>query len=146
MIQLYHRAWDHHGGIEDGMRSAAKDVDKATAALIADLKQRGMLEDTLLLWGGEFGRTPMGQGSGRDHHILGFSVFLAGGGVKAGTVYGNTDELGYRSVENIVDVHDLHATMLSLMGIEHTRLTVKLQGLDIRLTGVAGKQVKGIMA
>ena len=146
MIQLYHRAWDHHGGIEDGMRSAAKDVDKATAALIADLKQRGMLEDTLLLWGGEFGRTPMGQGSGRDHHILGFSVFLAGGGVKAGTVYGNTDELGYRSVENIVDVHDLHATMLALMGIEHTRLNVKLQGLDIRLTGVAGKHVKGIMA
>ena len=146
MIQLYHRAWDHHGGIEDGMRSAAKDVDKATAALIADLKQRGMLEDTLLLWGGEFGRTPMGQGSGRDHHILGFSVFLAGGGVKAGTVYGSTDELGYRSVENIVDVHDLHATMLALMGIEHTRLNVKLQGLDIRLTGVAGKQVKGIMA
>jgi hypothetical protein len=146
MIQLYHRAWDHHGGIEDGMRSAAKDVDKATAALIADLKQRGMLEDTLLLWGGEFGRTPMGQGSGRDHHILGFSVFLAGGGVKAGTVYGNTDELGYRSVENVVNVHDLHATMLALMGIEHTRLTVKLQGLDIRLTGIAGKQVKGIMA
>jgi uncharacterized protein (DUF1501 family) len=105
-----------------------------------------MLEDTLLLWGGEFGRTPMGQGSGRDHHILGFSVFLAGGGVKAGTVYGNTDELGYRSVENIVDVHDLHATMLALMGIEHTRLNVKLQGLDIRLTGVAGKHVKGIMA
>jgi hypothetical protein len=88
----------------------------------------------------------MGQGSGRDHHILGFSVFLAGGGVKSGTVYGNTDELGYRSVENIVDVHDLHATMLALMGIEHTRLTVKLQGLDIRLTGVAGKLVKGIMA
>ena len=146
MIQLYHRAWDHHGGIEDGMRSAAKDVDQATAALIADLKQRGMLEDTLLLWGGEFGRTPMGQGSGRDHHILGFSVFLAGGGVKAGTVYGATDELGYRSVENVVNVHDLHATMLALMGIEHTRLTVKAQGLDVRLTGIAGKQVKGIMA
>jgi hypothetical protein len=146
MIQLYHRAWDHHGGIEDGMRSAAKDVDQATAALIADLKQRGMLEDTLLLWGGEFGRTPMGQGSGRDHHILGFSVFLAGGGVKAGTVYGSTDELGYRSVENVVNVHDLHATMLALMGIEHTRLTVKAQGLDVRLTGIAGKQIKGIMA
>ncbi|NBV79966.1 MAG: DUF1501 domain-containing protein, partial [Verrucomicrobia bacterium] len=146
MIQLYHRAWDHHGGIEDGMRSAAKDVDQATAALIADLKQRGMLEETLLLWGGEFGRTPMGQGSGRDHHILGFSVFLAGGGVKAGTVYGATDELGYRSVENVVNVHDLHATMLALMGIEHTRLTVKAQGLDVRLTGIAGKQVKGIMA
>jgi hypothetical protein len=146
MIQLYHRAWDHHGGIEDGMRSAAKDVDKATAALIADLKQRGMLEDTLILWGGEFGRTPMGQGSGRDHHILGFSVFLAGGGVKTGHVYGSTDELGYRAVENPVNVHDLHATMLALMGIEHTRLTVKFQGLDVRLTGIAGKPIKGIMA
>ncbi len=146
MIQLYHRAWDHHGGIEDGMRSAAKDVDKATAALIADLKQRGMLDDTLILWGGEFGRTPMGQGSGRDHHILGFSVFLAGGGVKKGHVYGSTDELGYRAVENPVNVHDLHATMLALMGIEHTRLTVKSQGLDVRLTGIAGKQIKGIMA
>jgi uncharacterized protein (DUF1501 family) len=128
------------------MKMGAEDVDKATGALIRDLKERGMLDDTLILWGGEFGRTPMGQGTGRDHHILGFSVFLAGGGVKSGTVYGNTDELGYRSVENIVDVHDLHATMLALMGIEHTRLTVKLQGLDIRLTGVAGKLVKGIMA
>lgn len=146
MIQLYHRAWDHHGGIEDGMRSAAKDVDKASAALIADLKQRGMLDDTLILWGGEFGRTPMGQGSGRDHHILGFSVFLAGGGIKAGTVYGATDELGYRAVDHPVNVHDLHATMLALMGIEHTRLTVKAQGLDVRLTGIAGKQIKGIMA
>jgi uncharacterized protein (DUF1501 family) len=146
MIQLYHRAWDQHGDIVGGMSSAAKDVDQATAALIADLKQRGMLDDTLILWGGEFGRTPMGQGSGRDHHILGFSVFLAGGGVKAGTVYGSTDELGYRAVENPVDVHDLHATMLALMGIEHTRLTVKYQGLDVRLTGVAGKVVKGIMA
>ena len=146
MIQLYHRAWDQHGDIVGGMSSAAKDVDQATAALIADLKQRGMLDDTLILWGGEFGRTPMGQGSGRDHHILGFSVFLAGGGVKAGTVYGSTDELGYRAVENPVDVHDLHATMLALMGIEHTRLSVKYQGLDVRLTGVAGKVVKGIMA
>jgi hypothetical protein len=146
MIQLYHRAWDQHGDIVGGMSSAAKDVDQATAALIADLKQRGMLDDTLILWGGEFGRTPMGQGTGRDHHILGFSVFLAGGGVKAGTVYGSTDELGYRSVENVVSVHDLHATMLALMGVEHTRLTVKSQGLDVRLTGIAGKAVKGIMA
>jgi hypothetical protein len=146
MIQLYHRAWDHHGGIEDGMRSAAKDVDQATAALISDLKERGMLEDTLILWGGEFGRTPMGQGTGRDHHILGYSVFLAGGGVKAGTTYGATDELGYRSVDKVVNVHDLHATMLALMGIEHTRLSVKYQGLDVRLTGIAGNVVKGIMA
>jgi hypothetical protein len=146
MIQLYHRAWDHHGDIEKNMPVAARDVDQPTAALIADLKQRGLLDDTLLLWGGEFGRTPMGQGSGRDHHILAFSVFLAGGGVKPGFVYGATDELGYRSVENVVSVHDLHATMLYLMGIDHRRLTVKFQGLDARLTGVAGDLVKGILA
>ena len=146
MIQLYHRAWDHHGDLEAGMKSGANDVDQATAALITDLKQRGMLDDTLILWGGEFGRTPMGQGTGRDHHILGFSVFMAGGGVKAGTTYGATDELGYRAVENVVDVHDLHATMLALMGIDHHRLNTKFQGLDVRLTGVAGKVVKNVMA
>ena len=146
MIQLYHRAWDHHGQLEEGMKSAAKDVDQATAALITDLKQRGMLDDTLILWGGEFGRTPMGQGTGRDHHINSFSVFMAGGGVKAGTVYGATDELGYRAVENIVNVHDLHATMLALLGIDHVRLNTKFQGLDVRLTGVAGETIPGIMA
>ncbi len=146
MIQLYHRAWDHHGQLEPGMKAAAMDVDQSTAALIKDLKQRGMLEDTLILWGGEFGRTPMGQGTGRDHHILGFSVFLAGGGVKAGTTYGSTDELGYRATENPVSVHDLHATMLALMGVDHHRLNTKFQGLDVRLTGVAGEVVKGIMA
>lgn len=145
MIQLYHRAWDHHGDLVAGMQAGAKDVDQATAALIQDLKQRGMLDDTLILWGGEFGRTPMGQGSGRDHHILGFSVFLAGGGVKAGTTFGATDELGYRAVENVVTVHDLHATMLALMGIDHKRLITKFQGLDVRLTGIAGNVVKGIM-
>ena len=146
MIQLYHRAWDHHGQLEEGMRSGAREVDQATAALIKDLKQRGMLDDTLILWGGEFGRTPMGQGTGRDHHILGFSVFLAGGGVKAGTVYGATDELGYRAVDDVVNVHDLHATMLALLGIDHVRLNTKFQGLDVRLTGVAGELVPGIMA
>lgn len=146
MIQLYHRAWDHHGGIVEGMKMGAEDVDKATAALIADLKQRGLLEDTLILWGGEFGRTPMGQGTGRDHHILGFSVFMAGGGVKGGYSHGATDELGYRSVDSVVTVHDLHATMLHLMGIDHKRLTVKFQGLDARLTGVAGNVVKQIIA
>jgi hypothetical protein len=145
MIQLYHRAWDHHGGIVEGMKSAAEDTDKASAALIKDLKQRGLLDDTLILWGGEFGRTPMGQGTGRDHHILGFSVALAGGGVKPG-VYGSTDELGYRSVENVVDVHDLHATMLYLMGIDHKQLRVRFQGLDMRLTNIAGKVVKGVVA
>ncbi|MEY4483967.1 MAG: hypothetical protein RL693_1419 [Verrucomicrobiota bacterium] len=144
MIQLYHRAWDHHGGIEDGMKNAALDVDQASAALIKDLKQRGLLEDTLVLWGGEFGRTPMGQGSGRDHHILGFSVAMAGGGMKPGS-YGSTDELGYRSVEDVVSVHDLHATMLHQLGIDHKRMTVKFQGLDMRLTGVAGNLVKGII-
>jgi hypothetical protein len=146
MIQLYHRAWDHHDNLEGGMKSGAQDVDQATAALITDLKQRGMLDDTLILWGGEFGRTPMGQGTGRDHHILGFSVFMAGGGVKAGTVYGATDELGYRAVENPVNVHDLHATMLALMGVDHRRLSTKFQGLDVRLTGIAGEVVKGLMA
>ena len=146
MIQLYHRAWDHHGEIEKNMPVAAKDVDQASAALIDDLKQRGLLDDTLILWGGEFGRTPMGQGSGRDHHILAFSVFMAGGGVKSGIAFGNTDELGYRAVENVVNVHDLHATMLALLGIDHKRLTVKFQGLDARLTGVAGEVVKGVVA
>jgi uncharacterized protein (DUF1501 family) len=145
MIQLYHRAWDHHGDIEKAMPSAAADVDQASAALIKDLKQRGLLDDTLILWGGEFGRTPMGQGTGRDHHILAFSVALAGGGVKAGTSFGATDELGYRAVDDVVNVHDLHATLLALLGVDHKRLTVKYQGLDARLTGIAGNVVSGIM-
>jgi hypothetical protein len=144
-IQLYHRAWDHHGDIEKNMPAAARDVDQATAALIFDLKQRGLLDDTLVLWGGEFGRTPMGQGSGRDHHILGFSVFLAGGGIKGGTTYGESDELGYRAVKDIVHVHDLHATMLHLCGIDHKRLTFRFQGRDFRLTDVHGKLVKAIL-
>jgi uncharacterized protein (DUF1501 family) len=146
MIQLYHRNWDHHGGIEEGMKDAAAAVDKASAGLIEDLARRGLLDDTLVLWGGEFGRTPMGQGTGRDHHILSFSVFLAGGGIKPGTTWGATDELGYRAVDNVVAVHDLHATILALLGIDHHRLTTKFQGLDVRLTGVAGNVVKGIMA
>jgi hypothetical protein len=146
MIQLYHRAWDHHGDIEKNMPVAARDVDQPSAALIQDLKQRGLLDDTLILWGGEFGRTPMGQGSGRDHHILAFSAFLAGGGVKAGFTYGATDELGYRAVEDVVSVHDLHATLLYLMGVDHRRLTVKYQGLDARLTGVAGEVVQGLVS
>jgi hypothetical protein len=146
MIQLYHRAWDHHKDVVPGMKSAALDVDQASAALIQDLKQRDLLKDTLILWGGEFGRTPMGQGTGRDHHILGFSVFLAGGGVKPGYIHGATDELGYRAVEKPVSVHDLHATMLELMGIDHQRLTLQYQGLDMRLTGVKGETVKEIIA
>jgi hypothetical protein len=146
MIQLYHRAWDHHSNLEPGMKEGAQQVDQATAALIKDLKQRGMLDDTLILWGGEFGRTPMGQGTGRDHHILSFSVFMAGGGVKAGTTYGATDELGYRAVDNVVNVHDLHATMLALLGIDHRQLNTKFQGLDVRLTGIAGEVVPDLMA
>ncbi|MEI6536457.1 MAG: DUF1501 domain-containing protein, partial [Verrucomicrobiaceae bacterium] len=144
MIQLYHRGWDHHGNLVEGMKSAAEETDRSSAALIKDLRQRGLLDDTLILWGGEFGRTPMGQGSGRDHHILGFSLALAGGGIKPG-MYGSTDELGYRSVENVVDVHDLHATMLHQLGIDHKRMTVKFQGLDMRLTGIAGKLVKDVI-
>src|SRR6478736_3396173 len=148
MIQLYHRAWDHHGGIEDAMKSAAMDVDRASAALIKDLKQRGLLEDTLILWGGEFGRTPMGQGTGRDHHILAFSIWMAGGGVKPGLTWGSTDELGYRVVEDTqkVHVHDLHATMLRLCGVDHKRLTYRYQGRDFRLTDVSGNVVEGILA
>ncbi len=145
MIQLYHRAWDHHGDVQGGMTSAAADVDKPTAALIRDLKQRGLLDDTLILWGGEFGRTPMGQGTGRDHHILAFSLFMAGGGVAAGHVHGATDELGYRAVHDVVSVHDLHATMLHLMGVDHKQLNSKFQGLDVRLTGIAGEVVKGLV-
>lgn len=146
-IQLYHRAWDHHGGIEQNLPIAARETDQASAALIQDLKQRGMLDDTLIIWGGEFGRTPMGQGSGRDHHINAFSLFLAGGGVRGGMTYGATDELGYKSVENVVSMHDLHATMLHLCGIDHMRFTVKYQGLDARLTGVEpARVVKDILA
>jgi hypothetical protein len=145
-IQLYHRAWDHHGDIEKQMPIAAGEVDQASAALVKDLKQRGMLDDTLIIWGGEFGRTPMGQGSGRDHHILAFSLWMAGGGIKAGTTYGETDELGYRAVKDVVPVHDLHATMLYLAGIDHLRLTYRVQGRDFRLTDVFGHVVKGIVA
>jgi hypothetical protein len=147
-IQLYHRAWDHHSEIVSGMTGAARDVDQASAALVQDLKQRGMLEDTLVIWGGEFGRTPMGQGSGRDHHIKAFSIWMAGGGIKPGITYGNTDELGYSYLEDgqDMDVHDLHATMLRLCGIDHTRLTVRYQGRDFRLTDVHGRIINGICA
>ena len=146
-VQLYHRGWDHHGDIEKNMKVSAKSVDQAAAGLITDLKQRGMLDDTLIVWGGEFGRTPMGQGSGRDHHINGFSVALAGGGVKGGMAYGATDELGYNAVENRVSVHDLHATILHQFGIQHERFSVKFQGLDLRLTGVeAASPLHAILA
>jgi uncharacterized protein (DUF1501 family) len=146
-IQLYHRGWDHHGGIKNGVLTTAKHVDKASAALVKDLKDRGMLDDTLVIWGGEFGRTPMAQGSGRDHHIKGFSFWMAGGGIKGGISYGNTDEFGYNAVEDVVTVHDFHATLLQLLGIQHDKFTYKFQGLDFRLTGVEEAHVlKKILA
>jgi len=138
-IHLYHRGWDHHGGLEKYMDTCCGLTDKPTWALIQDLKQRGMLDDTLVVWGGEFGRTPMFQGkgeAGRDHHIKGFSMWMAGGGVKGGFGYGETDELGYHAVEDKVHVHDMHATMLHLLGIKHQFFSVKHQGLDWKLTGV----------
>jgi hypothetical protein len=145
-IQLYHRGWDHHSGIKSGVTATAGLVDKASAALIIDLKNRGMLDDTLVIWGGEFGRTPMAQGDGRDHHIKGYSLWMAGGGIKGGMTYGATDELGYNAVENPVHVHDLHATMLRLLGIDHQRLTYRYQGRDFRLTDVSGEVVEPILA
>lgn len=146
-IQLYHKDWDHHGGVKEGVKFKAEEIDRACMALITDLKQRGMLDETLIVWAGEFGRTPMSQGGdGRDHHNAGFSIWLCGGGIKPGFVYGATDELGYTAIENPVDVHDLHATMLRLLGIEHTKLSVKFQGLDVRLTGIAGKTITDILA
>jgi uncharacterized protein (DUF1501 family) len=145
MIQLYHRAWDHHGDIEKNMPIAARDVDQASAALVRDLKRLGMLDDTLVISGGEFGRTPMGQGTGRDHHILSFSAWMAGGGVKPGVTVGETDELGYRAVVDPVSVHDLHATLLHLFGIDHLRLTFRYQGRDFRLTDVFGKRIDKLM-
>ncbi|MEX2168410.1 MAG: DUF1501 domain-containing protein [Pirellulales bacterium] len=150
-IHLYHRDWDHHNRLTLHTPELCLSADQATAALLKDLKQRGMLEDTLLVWGGEFGRTPMGQGdvssadTGRDHHIKGFSMWCAGAGIKPGITHGSTDELGYSAQENIVHVHDLHATMLHLLGIDHTRLTYRYQGRDFRLTDVVGHVVKDIL-
>ena len=138
-IHLYHRGWDHHGGLVNYMNICCGLTDQPTYALVQDLKQRGMLDETLIIWGGEFGRTPMFQGkggAGRDHHIKGFSMWMAGGGIKGGSSYGNTDELGYNSVENVVHVRDMHATMLHLLGLDPMRFSVKFQGLDMRLTGV----------
>jgi uncharacterized protein (DUF1501 family) len=146
-IQLYHRGWDHHGNIEGSFPNAAKLTDKATAALISDLDQRGMLEDTLIIFGGEFGRTPMAQGSGRDHHMSAFSHVVLGGGIKGGFCYGKTDEFGYEIAENPVHVRDMHATILHLLGIDHHRLSVKFQGLDSKLTGVhKAKVIKEILS
>jgi len=145
-IQLYHRGWDHHSGVKKNMEGTAGEVDRASAALITDLKRRGMLDDTLVIWGGEFGRTPMAQGNGRDHHIKGFSLWMAGGGIRGGITHGATDELGYNAVEDVVHVNDFHATILHLLGIDHRRLTYRFQGRDFRLTDVAGRVVDEILA
>jgi hypothetical protein len=145
-IHLYHRDWDHHGSIQRDMKITAAEVDQGAAALLKDLKRRDMLKDTLVVWGGEFGRTPMAQGNGRDHHIKGFSIWMAGGGIKGGITHGATDEFGYNAVEDVVPVHDLHATMLHLLGVDHKRLTYKFQGRDFRLTDVHGEVVEKILA
>lgn len=145
-IQLYHRDWDHHGNIKRDVEIVAREVDRAAAALLLDLKRRGLLDDTIVVWGGEFGRTPMAQGSGRDHHIKGFSLWVAGGGFKGGLTHGATDEFGYHAVENVVHVHDLHATMLHLLGINHKKLTYRFSGRDFRLTDVHGHVVDQLLA
>ena len=149
-IHLYHRGWDHHGSIQSGIETSCQYVDQATAALVTDLKQRGLFQDTLVLFCGEFGRTPMSQGdratAGRDHHIKGFSMWMAGGPIRGGFSYGNTDELGYNAVEDVVHVHDLHATVLHLFGINHTKLTYRFQGRDFRLTDVGGHLLRPVLA
>jgi uncharacterized protein (DUF1501 family) len=144
-IQLYHRDWDHHSQLREELPLRARETDQASAALVRDLKRRGMLDDTLVVWTGEFGRTPMAQGNkgttGRDHHNRAMSMWLAGGGVQPGLVYGATDELGYAAVDRVCTVHDLHATMLHLLGIRHEAFSVRFQGLDARLTGVEPARV-----
>jgi uncharacterized protein (DUF1501 family) len=151
-IQLYHQGWDQHGRLPNGIKVQCRDTDQPAAALLADLKQRGMLEETLVVWGGEFGRTNYSQGKltatdyGRDHHPRCFSMWMAGGGVRGGTVYGETCPFGYNVVSDGVHVHDFHATLLHLLGIDHERLTFKFQGRDYRLTDVHGHVVKEILA
>ncbi len=139
--------WDQHASLKQGHENNARAVDQPIAALLKDLKSRGLLDETLLLWAGEFGRTPFAQGGdGRDHNPFGFTIWLAGGGVKNGFVYGETDEWGYKTVVNRVEIHDLHATLLHLLGVDHKRLTVRFGGRDMRLTDVHGEIVKDILA
>ncbi len=150
-IQLYHQGWDQHGGLPAGIRVQARETDQASAALVTDLKRRGLLEDTLVVWGGEFGRTNYSQGAltatdyGRDHHPRCFTMWMAGGGVRPGIVHGSTDELGYNVVDNPVHVHDLQATLLHQLGLDHTRLTHHHQGRDFRLTDVHGRVVRDLL-
>jgi hypothetical protein len=151
-VQLYHQGWDTHGNLASDMRMQAEDVDRASAGLIKDLKQRGLLDETLVIWGGEFGRTNYCQGKltkdnyGRDHHPRCFTVWMAGGGMKGGTVLGSTDEFGYRAVEDVTTVYDLWATVLHQLGIDHEDLTFRHGGRDMRLTDVHGKVVPGLLA
>jgi len=147
-VQLYHEAWDQHGNLVKDLQKNCLATDRAAAALIKDLKRRGLLDETLVIWGGEFGRTPMSQGGtdGRDHHPNAFTMWMAGGGIKAGARIGETDELGFQVAKDKVHVHDLHATMLKLLGFDHTRLTYKYQGRNFRLTDVAGQVVDGLIA
>jgi uncharacterized protein (DUF1501 family) len=147
-VQLFHEAWDQHGNLKADLKKNCADTDKPCAALVKDLKQRGLLDDTLVIWGGEFGRTPMVQGGndGRDHHPNAFTMWLAGGGVKPGLTLGKTDDLGFNAVEDRVHVHDLNATLLHLLGFDHTRLTYKFQGRLFRLTDVHGNVVQKLLA
>jgi uncharacterized protein (DUF1501 family) len=147
-VQLFHEAWDQHRNLDKSLRKNCLDTDQPFAALIQDLKDRDMLKDTLVVWGGEFGRTPMAQGTddGRDHHNRAFTMMLAGGGIKAGIVHGATDDFGFNVVENPVHVHDLNATLLHTLGFDHERLTYRFQGRDFRLTDVHGKVIKDILA
>jgi uncharacterized protein (DUF1501 family) len=147
-VQLFHEAWDQHGNLTKGVKKNCEDTQQASAALVMDLKERGLLDDTIVIWGGEFGRTPMVQGGndGRDHHNRAFTMWLAGGGIKAGHVHGKTDDFGFNVVEDAVHVHDLNATLLHLLGFDHTKLTYRFQGRDYRLTDVHGHLVKGILA
>ena len=151
-VQLYHQGWDQHGNLPLEIRSQAKDVDQASAALVTDLKQQGLLDETLVIWGGEFGRTSYTQGKltadnyGRDHHPRCFTIWMAGGGVKPGIVYGETDDFGYNIAKDPVHVHDFHATVLHLLGLNHEKLIFKHLGRRYRLTDVAGKVVNGILS
>ena len=153
-VQLYHYTWDDHSNLNTKLKHNCEMTERGVAALIKDLKQRGLLDDTLVVWGSEFGRTPMNEvrrgvnpgREGRDHHPFGFTTLLAGGGVKAGHIYGSTDELGYHAVEHPVDFHDLQATILHCLGMDHTRLTYRHKGRDFRLTDVAGNVMEGILA
>jgi arylsulfatase A-like enzyme len=148
-VQLFHEAWDQHGNLVADLKKNCKDTDQASAALIKDLKQRGLLDDTLVIWGGEFGRTPMVQGGGddgRDHHPNAFTMWLAGGGTPRGVTVGETDPLGFNAIEDPVHVHDLHATLLHLLGFDHTRLIYRFQGRDFRLTDVHGRIIDKLVA